>query len=203
MSVSETPSENGLFYREKPTSERRFCRFGVLLGEQRASKTRGQGSNPCAPALGGPLSVTDPHATLLRLKTRFDSWRGHQIPECSRSMTWVPGAKSSCPGFRAGHPGCADHSVGPLGFDPCECVGRTAVFEAARPGSTPGRGTGNAHCDWLSSPLQLKSDSWNQQLSKTTILPTPRVCYPSSESILSPRVTPAAANHASLEAASR
>src|SRR5947208_13648932 len=24
---------------------------GVLLGEQRASKTRGQGSNPCAPAL--------------------------------------------------------------------------------------------------------------------------------------------------------
>ena len=23
---------------------------GVLLGEQRASKTRGQGSNPCAPA---------------------------------------------------------------------------------------------------------------------------------------------------------
>ena len=25
----------------------------------------------------GPLSVTESHATLLRLKTKFDSWQGH------------------------------------------------------------------------------------------------------------------------------
>jgi hypothetical protein len=75
---------------------------GVLLGEQRASKTRGQGSNPCAPAPAGvaewrgpclvsrfmpvrvrPSASTAPsacdgrHATFRRSKTRFDSWRGH------------------------------------------------------------------------------------------------------------------------------
>ena len=31
---------------------------------------------------------------------------------------------------------------------PRECVGRTAVFEAARPGSIPGRGTSFASCPW-------------------------------------------------------
>lgn len=48
----------------------------MLLGEQRASKTRGQGSNPCVPA-GCPWSVTESHPTLRRSWTRFDSWRGH------------------------------------------------------------------------------------------------------------------------------
>jgi hypothetical protein len=75
---------------------------GVLLGEQRASKTRGQGSNPCTPAFADvaersgpclvrrfmpvrvrpsasmtPLACDGRHATLRRSKTRFDSWQGH------------------------------------------------------------------------------------------------------------------------------
>jgi hypothetical protein len=50
--------------------------------------------------------VTEPHATLRRSQTRFDSWQGR---------SWISHA-------------------------PRECVGRTAVFEAARPGPIPGRG---------------------------------------------------------------
>src|SRR5215831_16481671 len=75
---------------------------GVLLGEQRASKTRGQGSNPCAPARADvaewrgpclvssfmpvrvrpsawrmPLACDGRHATPRRSRTRFDSWRGY------------------------------------------------------------------------------------------------------------------------------
>src|SRR5262249_41410830 len=46
---------------------------GVLLGEQRASKTRAQGSNPCTPAGGTvldcPWSVTDSHTTLRIVRT--------------------------------------------------------------------------------------------------------------------------------------
>ncbi len=78
---------------------------GVLLGEQRASKTCGQGSNPCAPAFAdvaerpgaclvsrimpvrvrpsaliAPLACDGRHATLRRSKTRFDSWQGHCAP---------------------------------------------------------------------------------------------------------------------------
>jgi hypothetical protein len=51
---------------------------GVLLGEQRASKTRAQGSNPCAPAVGvKPLECDGRHTVLRKPQTRFDSWRGY------------------------------------------------------------------------------------------------------------------------------
>src|SRR5271157_4208198 len=91
---------------------------GVLLGEQRASKTRGQGSNPCAPAFADvaerpgaclvsrimpvrvrpsasmtPLACDGRHATLLRSRTRFDSWQGHSVP--SPRVWWTHGGLRS------------------------------------------------------------------------------------------------------------
>jgi hypothetical protein len=81
---------------------------GVLLGEQRASKTRAQGSNPCTPADLASLPL-------------------------------------ECDGFARDPPKVADQvrllARALLGRAPRECVGRTAVFEAARPGPIPGRGT--------------------------------------------------------------
>ena len=95
------------------------CYRSVLLGEQAVSKAAGQGSNPCAPAsptwldaerhrsckpadtganpvVGSPVPGVwrNSHTTLRRLRTRFDSWRGH--------FRAKPAAATDCRGlFRA------------------------------------------------------------------------------------------------------
>jgi hypothetical protein len=69
-----------------------------------------------------PWSVTDPHSTLRRSQTRFDSWRGHS---------------------------CAF---------PRECAGCTAVFEAAGPGSIPGRGIeGQARQEYVLGVCRIRT----------------------------------------------
>src|SRR5262245_61956870 len=66
----------------------RAWKRGVLLGEQRASKTRVQGSNPCAPALDpdSPSECDGRHAAPRRPQIRFDSWRGHSPGSCPRGV---------------------------------------------------------------------------------------------------------------------
>ena len=53
-----------------------------------------------------PRSVPDPHATLRRLKTRFDSWRGHRLDESLRVCRAHGGLLNRKAGFdsRAGDP---------------------------------------------------------------------------------------------------
>ena len=69
------------------------------------------------------------HATLRRSQTRFDSWRGYLA---ARRLITSPA--------------------------PRECVGRTAVFEAARPGPIPGRGIGR-DCNTSSECAGFARDS--------------------------------------------
>ena len=91
----------------------------VLLGEQRASKTRGQGSNPCVPAAG----------VVPRLLPLECAGFARDPPKVADQVRFL--ARASARLARRGR-ACIE--------PPRECVGRMAVFEAAGPGPIPGRG---------------------------------------------------------------